>query len=207
MDSIWRWGLAEFRDRTASDAPTPGGGSAAMVAAVTGTALVLMALRITRRKTERTAPLDDLIELGERLMRDLGRHADADIEVFEGYMDALKLPRATGDEKEDRLRALADAAIAATEVPLNAAQSVVEAIELADRAAQASDRHVVSDVGAGVAILAGALTAVLYNVDINLKSIKDTELAADYAKSRKRLHEIGTARADAVARLVSARLD
>ena len=28
-DSIWNWGLADFRDRTASGDPTPGGGSAA----------------------------------------------------------------------------------------------------------------------------------------------------------------------------------
>ena len=50
--------LATFRDTLASDSPTPGGGSVAMVSATLGLGLglVVMSLRITSDKRRPTAP-------------------------------------------------------------------------------------------------------------------------------------------------------
>ena len=205
-DSIWTCGLAEFRDRTASADPTPGGGSAAMVSAAIGMGLVLMALRVTEGKAEDREALSPLIEGGDRLLAELSQHADADIAVFEAYMAALKLPRGTEDEKTARRAALAEAAIAATEVPLNAAQSVLESLDLARQAAAVSDRGILSDVAAGAALLNGAATAVLYNVDINLKSVKDPDAAADFEKSRRHLASAAETRHGSIVALVEDRL-
>ncbi len=196
--SIWDWTAAELRDRTASDAPTPGGGSAGMVGGAIGMGLVLMALRVTQRKREDDQALGPLIDAGDRLLVQLSEFADADIAVFDGYMAALKLPRGTDDEKAVRRVALQQAAKDATEVPLASAQAVLEALDLADKAAALSDAGIVSDVGAGAALLHGALTAVLYNVDINLKSIKDAEVAEDYARSRDHLRGRGADRHAAI---------
>lgn len=190
-DSVWTWGLAEFRDRTASAAPTPGGGSAAMVSATIGIGLVLMALRVTARKADNADALTPLIDSGDRLMRELGDHADADIAVFQAYMEALSRPRGTDEEKAARRAGLAEAAAAATEIPLNAAQIALEALDLAHQAAHACGRQILSDVAAGAALLQGALTAVLYNVDINLPSIGDPEREADYRTSRNHLQKAG----------------
>ena len=81
--SLWHLGLADFRDRTASDQPTPGGGSVAMVSASLGLGLVLMALRVSARRAEDSAALDPLILKADRLLNEISRHADADIDVFE----------------------------------------------------------------------------------------------------------------------------
>lgn len=205
-DSIWNWGLADFRDRTASGDPTPGGGSAAMVGATIGLGLVLMALRVSARKAEDTSSLSPLIESGDRLIGELSQHADADIAVFETYMAALKLPRDTDEQKAARRSAMADAALAATEVPLNAAQTVLESLDVARQAAAFADHGILSDVGAGAAMLNGAATAVLYNVDINLKSIKDSDAAADFAKSRKHLATAAETRHRSIVALVEDRL-
>ena len=193
-DSVWTWGLSEFRDRTASDAPTPGGGSASMVAAAVGMGLVLMALKVSARRPDAAEGLAPMIDSGEGLLRELTEHADADIAVFEVYMAALKLPRGSDEEKEVRRAALADAAMAATETPLNAAQSTLECLDLARQAAHAAHTNIVSDVAAGAALLHGALTGVLYNVDINLKSIKDAAASADYRISRNHLREAAAGR-------------
>ena len=205
-DSIWTWGLAEFRDRTASADPTPGGGSAAMASAAIGMGLVLMALRVTEGKVDDKAALSPLIEGGDRLLAEVSGHADADIAVFEAYMAALKLPRGTDEEKAARRAALAEAAVAATEVPLNAAQSVLECLDLARQAAAVADQGILSDVAAGAALLNGAVTAVLYNVDINLKSVKDADTAADFAKSRKHLASAADTRHGSIIALVEDRL-
>ncbi len=206
-DSVWRWGLAEFRDRTASADPTPGGGSAAMVGAAIGLGLVLMALRVTaRRKDADTSALAPLIESGERRLAELSAYADADIAVFDAYMAALRLPRGTEEEKAARRKAMHKAAIAATEMPLNAAQAILEGLDVARQAAGAAHPNILSDVAAGAALLFGALTAVLCSVDINLKSLADDPAAADYARSRAHLQQAAEYRRTAVAATVADRL-
>ncbi len=204
--SLWTLGLAEMRAATASDSPTPGGGSTAMVSAVFGVGLILMALRVSARKAADRQALDPLIDSGERLMARMGELADADVAVFEQYMAALKRPKATDEEKAERRAALGTAAMDATEVPLTAAQAVVEALDLALRAGEVADAHIVSDVAAGAALLAGAGTAVLYNVDVNLGSVRDAAAAADYATSRDHLRSRIDNRGQAVAASCRVRL-
>jgi methenyltetrahydrofolate cyclohydrolase len=205
-DSLWRWPLGTFRDALASDSPTPGGGSAAMVTATLGLGLVVMALRITANKAADRVFLDTLILSGERLMAELSAHAEADIAVFDAYMAALKLPKATEDEKVARRAVLQEATVAATEIPLNAAQTVLEAIDLAGQAATLATTQMVSDVGAGAATLRGAIEAVLYAVDVNLRGLDDAPGRADYAGSRDRLLATAEQRAGGIARLVRDRL-
>lgn len=205
-DSLWRWPLATFRDTLASDSPTPGGGSAAMVSATLGLGLVVMALRITANKAADRGFLDTLILSGERLIAELSAHAEADIAVFDAYMAALKLPKATEEEKTARREALRQATVAATEVPLNAAQTALEGIDLANQAATLAATQIVSDVGAGAATLRGAVEAVLYAVDVNLRGLDDAARRQVYADSRDRLLAAGEQRAAGIARLVRDRL-
>ncbi|MEM1400232.1 MAG: cyclodeaminase/cyclohydrolase family protein [Pseudomonadota bacterium] len=204
--AMWDLDLASFVDRTASTNPTPGGGSAAMVSAAIGMALVLMALRVTAEKTDDTDAIDPLIRSGEKVREDLAAHADADVGVFEAYMVALRLPRENDEEKAIRREKLAEARRAATEVPLNAAHTALDGLEIALQAAHVADVAIVSDVGAGAALLNGALTATLYNVDINLRGMKDAERQADYQASRAELQQAGTDRHETVRRVLSSRL-
>lgn len=205
-DSLWRWPLATFRDTLASDSPTPGGGSAAMVSATLGLGLVVMALRITANKAADRSFLDTLILSGERLIAELSAHAEADIAVFDAYMAALKLPKATEDEKTARREALRQATIAATEIPLNAAQTALEGIDLANQAATLAATQIVSDVGAGAATLRGAVEAMLYAVDVNLRGLDDAARRKVYADSRDRLLAAAEQRAGGIAKLVRDRL-
>lgn len=205
-ESVWGWGLAEFRDNVAADRPTPGGGSAAMVSATIGMGLVLMALRITARKDQDGSRLQPLIDRGARLLDDLGGHADADIAAFERYMAALRLPKATEAETAARRAALAEAARTATEAPLAAAASCLEALDLAAEAEPLTGDHIVSDVAAGAILLHGALSAVLLNVDINLKSMRDETARAAYAERRRSLQQGGDDRHAAIGRACAARL-
>ena len=89
---------------------------------------------------------------------------------------------------------------------MNAAQSVLEALDVARQAAAAADHGILSDVAAGAALLNGAVTAVLYNVDINLKSVKDATAAADFAKSRAHLAKAAETRHGSIVILVEDRL-
>jgi len=185
-ETLWSANLAEFREATASADPTPGGGSVAAVSATLGLGLVIMALEISMKRKDALRPDDakSLIEAARPLMGSLSGDADNDIRAFRAYMAALKLPRQSDDEKERRKEALQAASRRATEAPLLAARHIIEALHLAKAAAPLAHSHVVSDVGAGAALLEGALKAVLFNVDVNLPSLTDVEMKALSGKER-----------------------
>jgi formiminotetrahydrofolate cyclodeaminase len=207
-DTLWNFGLAPFRDATASASPTPGGGSVAGVCATFGMGLVIMALEITvkRKDAQRVEETGALIAAGRELMALIAADADEDVRAFQAYMAAMKLPKATDEEKALRKNAMQEATRNATQAPLVAGRHILEALRLAQQAVSLSHLHVVSDVGAGAALLEGSLKAVLYNVDINLPSLTDTALQEIWKTERAALEEDGVAQAGIVLASVSARL-
>jgi formiminotetrahydrofolate cyclodeaminase len=182
--SLWDLTAAELRDRTASAAPTPGGGSIASVAGALGVSLLVMAAEITLKGVPDAEPLASWLGEARALIGVLSAHADRDVEVFDAYMAAAALPRATEDEKASRKRALGDAALGAARAPLESAADMRRALELGVRLATVVKRSVASDVLAGSDLLHGALMAALRNVDVNLPSIPDETERAGLAKER-----------------------
>ena len=184
--SLWALTLEQFRERTASRAPTPGGGSVAAVTGSFAAGLVVMAGEISRASAD-SEPLAALVADGRRLVAELAAHADADVAAFEGYMAALALPRASDAEKAARKQAMARAAVAASEAPLAAATTMAEVLALAARAEPLVKPSVLSDVLAGADLIRGALPAALRNVDVNLPFVGDDETRRRLAERRDQL--------------------
>ncbi|HEX4459358.1 MAG TPA: cyclodeaminase/cyclohydrolase family protein [Polyangia bacterium] len=176
--TLWQLRLDEFRDQTASAAPTPGGGSVACVCATLGAGLVIMAGEITRKTkpAAELAELDRLLDELRALSAQLSASAEADVAVFGDFMAALKLPRGSDDEKAARKQAIGRAAVAACEAPLEAAGAMRLCLTLTANGGALIKPEVESDVKAGADLLRGALTAVLYNVDINLPYVPDGDV-------------------------------
>jgi formiminotetrahydrofolate cyclodeaminase len=200
--TLWKATLAEFREQTASSAPTPGGGSVACVCAAFGLGLVQMALEITRRSAIPEAPaLDAFITEAHALSAELVAHADRDVSVFQAYMAAVALPRSTDDEKRARKAALSTAAFDAAEAPLAAAADMLAGLALAEKVFPVVKPNVTSDVLGGADILEGSIAASLRNVDVNIPS-----LASDALRERVVLARETIARqaAESRARLAAA---
>jgi len=176
--SLWDHRLGDVLADTASSRPTPGGGSVAAVCGALGAGLVAMALEISRGKAtpEAGARIDQVLDATKQLLVALRDHADRDVAVFEGYLQALALPRTTEEDQATRQAARSAAAVAATEAPLACAADLVAVLALAEAAGAVARSQVLSDVAAGADLLIGALHAVLRNVDINLPSIAADEL-------------------------------
>ncbi len=200
-NSLWDLNARDLLDQTASAAPTPGGGSVAGVTAALGLGLVIMALEISQHHKNAAPQLPDLLGRARDLLPQLAHDADEDARAFEGYMAALGLPRGTEREKTERKKALQTAALTASQVPLAAARHVLAALDLASEAAEASAGNVVSDVGAGAALLGGALRAGLLGVDINLAHVAP-ERRPELEAGRQQLQ----ARGEQVERAVLARV-
>ncbi len=187
--SLWIQSADQLLSATASHQPTPGGGSIAALSGAFGTGLVAMALSISERKAHKkggklsACAQQGTAQLSEQQAQ-LKALADADVSVFAQYIAAAKLPKDTSEQQQTRQHALAQAGAAARQTPLAIAQVCVQALQTAQAILADIDKGVVSDVGAGAALLRGAADAALLTLDINVLHLKGEEQAHWQAQRR-----------------------
>ncbi|MEW5983699.1 MAG: glutamate formimidoyltransferase [Acidobacteriota bacterium] len=167
---------SRFVDDVSTESPAPGGGSVAALMGSLAAALSAMVANLTVGKKGYEEAWEDLGRLAEdaqRVKDTLLRAVDEDTEAFNRVMDAMRLPKATADQRAERGRAIEGASKRAAEVPLQTARLSLEAMRLAERAATRGNVNSASDAGvAALAARAGVEGAIL-NVRINLGSIGD----------------------------------
>jgi formiminotetrahydrofolate cyclodeaminase len=171
--------LNEYLTKLASEAPVPGGGSAAMVAGAEGCALVAMVARICAGSPKYEAVRD----LAERLIAE----ADELREKMLGYKasdeaayDAVVAARGDKDAMQRALHHAAD-------VPLHGAQAALQALRLAAEALELRNANLISDLGCAAEFAHAALMACAYNVEINHKFMKDANVVS---AQRHELHRL-----------------
>ena len=144
---------ADFAAALASDAPVPGGGSAAALAGALSAALGAMAARLSlrRKKTEEErAPLEEDVQIAEALRQRLLSLVDRDAAGFEPLSRAYSLPK-EDPEREQKLRA---ASLAACAAPLELLRCCGETAELLAGLRERVSLMLLSDVGSAAALCA-----------------------------------------------------
>ena len=165
--------LRSFSDDLASDAPVPGGGSAAAYAAALGAALAAMVARIATKKSPDDTALRDYIAEVENLRGDFLRLVDDDSAAFARVAEAMKLPKASDEEKKARADRMQTALLAASRVPLEVAKTSRRLLDACERGLAKAPSAAVSDLGVGALMAEAALRGAAMNVMINLASLKD----------------------------------
>jgi glutamate formiminotransferase/formiminotetrahydrofolate cyclodeaminase len=165
--------LRAFSDELASDAPVPGGGSAAAYAAALGAGLAAMVARIATKKAPDDTALRDYIAEVENLRGDFLRLVDDDSAAYARVADAMKLPKASEDEKKARSERMQTALLAASRVPLEVAKTSRRLLDACERGLAKAPSAAVSDLGVGALMAEAALRGAAMNVMINLASLKD----------------------------------
>jgi glutamate formiminotransferase/formiminotetrahydrofolate cyclodeaminase len=164
--------LRAFSDDLASAAAVPGGGSAAAYAGAMGAGLTAMVGRIAERR-ETSEATTALIAEADNLRADFLRLVDDDSAAFARVSEAMKMPKATDDDKLVRTERLQSALLAASRVPLEVAKTSRRLLDLCERAVERAATATVSDIGVGAFLAETALRGAALNVMINLASIKD----------------------------------
>lgn len=170
--------LNKFLDELASNSPAPGGGSVAALAGALGSALTSMVCNLTigkKKYAEVEREMSNILDKSEDLRDKFKVLIDKDTEAFNKVMEAFGLPKDSEDQKALRAIAIQQATKEATLVPLEVMKHVIDALALAKIVAQKGNRNSVSDAGVSALMLKAALEAAAMNVEINLKSIEDTE--------------------------------
>jgi len=165
--------LRAFSDDLASSAAVPGGGSAAAYAGALGAGLAAMVGRIAERKDKGDATTA-LIAEADDLRTDFLRLVDEDSAAFARVSEAMKLPKATDEEKTARKEQLQFALLAASRVPLEVAKTGRRLLDLCERAVATAPSATVSDIGVGALMGEAALSGAALNVMINLASMTDS---------------------------------
>lgn len=168
--------LQAFLNDLASDAPAPGGGTAAAAAGAMGAALVSMVCNLTVGKEEFAAvesQMKELLVKSESLRLKLTDMMQEDVEAFEAVMAAYRRPKSTPEEKTARTLAIQDGAKTATLAPLNTARACAEVIKLTGLASKVGNPNVLSDAGVAALCAQTGLKAAALNVLINLAMIRD----------------------------------
>ncbi|HUQ42576.1 MAG TPA: cyclodeaminase/cyclohydrolase family protein [Candidatus Limnocylindrales bacterium] len=164
--------LRAFSDDLASDAPVPGGGSAAAYAGALGAALAAMVARIAAKKSDDESLREYILEM-DNLRSDFLRLVDDDSAAYARVADAMKLPKATDDEKRARGERMQVALLAASRVPLEVARTSRRLLDACGRGLAKAPSAAVSDIGVGALMAEAALRGAAMNVMINLSSLKD----------------------------------
>jgi len=174
--------VTTFLDELASSAPAPGGGSVAALSGALGAALVSMVCSLTVGKKKYADVQEDikaLLAQSEALRKELVELLEADVKVYTEVSRAMKMPRATEEEKAARTAAMQRALKAATDVPMQVAEACVEVMELCRPAAEKGNVNAVSDAGVAVLMAEAGLRSAALNILINLAWIKDEAFVAE----------------------------
>jgi len=164
--------LRAFSDDLASSAAVPGGGSAAAYAGALGAALAAMVGRIAERK-EPSELTTALITEADYLRADFIRLVDDDSAAYLHVSEAIKMPKASDEEKRARTERLQAALLGASRVPLEVAKTSRRLLDLCERTIERASTATLSDIGVGAFLAETALRGAALNVMINLASLKD----------------------------------
>jgi glutamate formiminotransferase/formiminotetrahydrofolate cyclodeaminase len=164
--------LRAFTDDLASDAPVPGGGSAAAYSGALGAALAAMVARIAAKKSD-DASLREFMGEMDNLRGDFIRLVDDDSAAYARVAEAMRLPKTSDDEKKARADRIQIALLAASRVPLVVTKTSRRLLDACERGLEKAPSAAVSDIGVGALMAEAALRGAAMNVMINLASVKD----------------------------------
>lgn len=169
-----------YLDDLASAQSTPGGGSAAALSGAMGAGLVCMVARLTMSKAEYAAvhqEVESIVQAVEKLRTRFQQLLQEDIDAYARLSACFKMPRETAEERVARTNAIQERLLDAAHVPLAVVECAAEVVRYSHRIAEIGNVNVLSDIAAAAMLATSAGNAASWMVRVNVKSLKDVELA------------------------------
>jgi len=182
--------IEAFCSQLAAGTPAPGGGAAAAVVGAMGASLVAMVAGLTVGREKYAAVNDEMLhaqQVGNREADSLLACADEDQEAFNQVMAAFALPKSTDEEKKARTRAVQAGYQAATRSPLQTMEHCLTTMRYALAVAERGNPNALSDGYVGFLTASAGFEGALWNVAINLGSLKDEAFKAEVLAEVNRL--------------------
>src|SRR5438477_6492400 len=188
--SLVKMDLRQFCNETLSDSPAPGGGSVAALMGALGASLGGMVANLSAGKRGWDDKLEYFSEWAvkaQQLKDELLALVDEDTAAFNKVMDALALPKQSGEEKASRAAAVESATKYAAEIPLKVMEAASKSYGLLAGMAETGNPNSISDVGVGICAIRACIDGAALNVRINLANLKDEKFKSDLQKKVRKL--------------------
>ncbi len=190
--------IKDFSNLLASSEPAPGGGSTAALSGLFGASLSMMVVNLSVGKKAYEAlevgikeeikqSFDKIAALNNELMG----LVDEDTKAFNAFMEAMRLPKETEQEKAARTEAIQKAGLYTLEVPLKVAEKCLQILRNQRIIVEYGNKNALSDVGVGALLAQAGLEGAILNVKINLPGISDAAVKSDAQEKIKSLLEEG----------------
>jgi formiminotetrahydrofolate cyclodeaminase len=189
--------IEAFLGELAARVPAPGGGATAALHAAQSAALLAMVARYSDGPRYDAELMGRLVTRADQLRDEALGLAEADAAAFGAVAEAYRLPRDTGEEKEARSAAIAAAVAEAASPPASVVRLARVLTEVAEELLPTGNRNVITDVAAAAEAARAAAVTARVNIEVNLRSIKDPALVAEFRATAAVTDEI-TERADRV---------
>lgn len=172
--------IQHYLDDLASARPIPGGGSASALSGALSAALASMVCRLTLGKAgygEDQSEIEHILEQTEQLRARFAELLQEDIAAYGRLVAAYRIPRATDEERIERADAIQKRLLGAATVPLEVVECGAKLTHLCERIAEVGNTNVLSDIVAAVVLADASAGGATPMVRINLRTMKNTELA------------------------------
>ncbi len=184
--------LRGFIEEVASRSSAPGGGSVSAQMAAVGAGLGAMVAKLTYgvKKFEKVdAQMRNIIPTLHAVTQKLIPMIDADTNAFADYVEALRMPRDSDENKAIRKKAIQEGLKTAVEVPLTTMRIADEAWDAMIDAATYGNIASKSDVQVGARALEVGIWGAWQNVLINLVDIADEAYKTTILEEARKLAE------------------
>lgn len=185
--------LQEFLDKTESNEPVPGGGSIAALSSAISAALSAMVANLTVGKKNYETVSEEMEVIAKKMSafkQEFVDLIDKDANSFDKVMKAYKLPKETDEDKAERSRLIQEGMAYAASVPLEVAAKTSELFEMIEVLVQKGNANAQTDALVAAMMARTAILSALYNVKINLGSIKDEAFVAQTTEKVKALEKL-----------------
>ena len=180
MEKLIDMKLEDYINKVDSPSPAPGGGSVMGVVGSLACALAGMVGHLTINKNkfkelteEEKNNFVSAIEKIKEIKIKLIETIDKDAESFNIFMDAMKLPKNSEEEKLIRKEAISKAAIKSTETPFNILKYSYQLIPLFDIILKYGNAGVITDISSAYILIYCASKGSVLNININMPLIED----------------------------------
>ena len=180
-ERLIRMSCKAFAEETSSESPAPGGGSISAYMGALGAALACMVANLSAGKRgweSRWKEFSDWAEEAQQLMKELLALVDEDTAAFNRLMGAMRMPKTSPEQIEERDAAIEAATLYAGEVPLRTMKTAVKAFPLLRRMAEEGNPNSVSDAGVGALAARSAVLGAQLNVKINASGLQNRDDAS-----------------------------
>lgn len=184
--------LRSFIEEVAARTSAPGGGSVSAALAAMGVGLGSMVAKLTHgvRKFEAVQPkMMEVIPTLHRVTQQLIPMIDADTSAFNEYMEGLRMPKTTEEERKIRQEKMQQGLKTAINVPLSTMRlgdSVWDALLVVARYGNPASK---SDTQVGARALEAGIWGAYQNVLINMVDIKDEAFRQSILKEAESIME------------------